>query len=494
MAILGIELCDAGFQAADNDGDRSAGPLLEGSAGPLEWLGLAYHDGQKDWFGPSAEEAWFVRPKQVSHDFWGRLSRETSSLGPAGKPYSFSQLAYFSLRDYYERVASVLGQPERLVLAVPGEYLKDETTENERIGLLLGMVAELQLPLVSIMDMACAAFCDPRLGYFDRSLPVLVVDMHLHGAELTLLQLTDRLVRREFSLLPHAGYAELGRQMMSVMGNRFLRHTTFDIQEDGRIEQVFYRQTKDFLLSGDPVHHYQINTGNRTYEMNATREQLAGDVASFTQSLVTGAQALLKKSERVRPDLCTIALTARAALLPGITARFRAAGHTRFLHLPAGAAAVGAARMGAEHPLLDQIADVPVETSVPHVFIPQRPADRCVCRVIKAGRPAPGHRPSHAICEGIGHDLAGVTSFVIGSSQFETDLVLPDDFNAEGEGCRIRLELADGKWWLVGTEDEDRAERTLLESGDRLTLHLGSSDTEVLFAHCLEQPARRHHP
>jgi len=490
MAILGIELCDAGFQAADNDSSQSAGPLLEGGAGPLGWLGLAYHDGQKSWFGPSAEEAWFVRPKQVCHDFWGRLSREPSMLGPRGKPYSFSQLAYFSLRDYYERVSSVLGTPEKLVLAVPGEYFKDEATEDERIGLLLGMAAELQLPLVSIMDMACAAFCDPRLGYFDRSVPVLVVDMHLHGAELTLLQLGEHLRRKEFSCLPHAGYAELGRQIMTITGNRFLRHTTFDIQEDGRIEQEFYRQTKTFILSGDPVHHYQINTGNRTYEMNATREQLVADTAAFANSLVQGTQSLLRKWEGVRPELCTIALTARAALLPGIAARFRAAGHHRILLLPSGAAAVGASRLGAEHAMVKQMADVPVVGSVPRTFIVQRPADRCVCRVIKAGRPTPAHRPTHAICEGVGQALEGLTRFTIGTA--EADLVLPEDFQAEGQGCLIRLELMDGRWWLQGSADGDQPERVELESGDRLTLHLGSSNAEILLAHCADHsPARR---
>ena len=491
MAVLGIELCDAGFQAATSEDGPVTGPLREGGAGLLGWLGLAYHDGQKTWFGPEAEDAWYVRPKQVGHDFWSRLSRETSTLGLPGKPLSFSQLAFFSLRDYYERVTAVSGVSEKLMLAVPGEYLKDAATEDERVGLLLGMATELKLPLVGIADMACAALCDPRLAHFDRSLPVLVVDMHLHGAELTLFRHETQFVRCGYACLPHIGYAELLRQVVSLMGNRFLRHTTFDIQEDGRVEQIFYRQTKDFLLSGLAEQHYQINTGNRTYEMNAPRNQLAADTASFGQALVQAALALLPKGATGRPERCTVALTARAGLLPGMASRFRAAGLTRLLQMPAGAAAVGAACLGRHRAILDDLSELPVETAVPSAFVPQRPSGHCEVHLVKSRRPATALRPSHAICEGSGQALDNYTSFTIGTEAEAPDLALPEDFNASGTSCFIRMELADGHWWLLSGDGGESGERTPLESGDRLTVNLGSHETEVLFAYCPELPSLR---
>lgn len=491
MATLGIELCDAGFQTAKVGAGGGPELLPAGGTGPLDCLGLAYHDGRKPWFGPPAEEAWYVRPKQISHDYWSRLSRDASALGLPGKPLSFSQLAYFNLRDYYERVTAAAGAPDKLMLAVPGEYLKDALTEDERIGLLLGMAAELKLPLVGIADMACAALCDPRLGPLDRSLPVLVVDVHLHNAELTLFRHDAQLVRHGYACLPHLGHAELLRQVMTTMGNRFLRHTTFDIQEDGRVEQIFYRQTKDFLLSGSAEQHYQLNTGNRAYEMNATREQLAADTVLFGQALVQGVLALLPKGATGRPERCTLALTARAALLPGIAGLFRNAGMTRFLSLPSGAAAAGAACLGDSRTQLEDLSDLAVDTAVPSAFVAQRPSGHCEVRLVKSRRSVTPQRPSHAICEGAGHALDNHVGFTIGTEAEAPDLVLPEDFNASGTSCFIRLELTDGHWWLMGGDRSEPGERIPLESGDRLALRLGGHETEVLFAFCPEIPALR---
>lgn len=494
MPTLGIELCDAGFEAALFLENQARYPLIEGG-GPLGCLGLAYHDGQKTGYGPAAEELWYARPKQVTHDFWSRLSHEASPLGPAGRPLSYSELAYFFLRDYHARVTAVMGAPAKAVLAVPGDYLLDTPTEEERIGLLLGMAAELKLPLSGVVDMACAALCDPRVEYFDRGLPLLVIDIHLRGAELTLLlaDASGRLVRHDFAKVSHTGFNDLLRHLTGTMANRFLRHTTFDIQEDGRIAQAFYRQTKEFLLSGVMGFHYQINTGTRTYELIATRDQLEADLAAFNQSVLQGAQAILQKSAGRAPR-CTVALTARAGLLAGFVGALNAAGITRVLHLPPGAAACGAARLGASRALPVQVDDVPVESFAPAELLPQLSAERLVVRLVKARRQSLARRPTHALCEGLGHGLDGHKIFSIGPAALSPDLTLPEEFDAVGSGGQLLLELVDGLWWLPPSQATQLHERTLVEAGDRLTIHHGLHETEVLFAYCPESPAelRRH--
>ncbi len=97
--------------------------------------------------------------------------------------------------------------------------------------------------------MACAALCDPRAPGFNPTLPVIVVDVHLEGADLTLLAADERLERKHFLHLPNPATRPVAQAPHPAsMGNRFLRHTAFDILEDGRVEQTFFLpvQTKEF--------------------------------------------------------------------------------------------------------------------------------------------------------------------------------------------------------------------------------------------------------
>lgn len=490
MATIGIELCDAGFRAAS--GDTTEPRLLDIADlnGATDWPGFAYHEGTRFTFGRAAEDMWFVHPRRVTHTFWSKLAPDsTSSLSVAGRPPSFSELAFFFLREFTNRLAATAGPPEKIVLAVPGAYLRDSATEEEKIGLLLGMAAELKLPLAGFVDMACAALCDPRAPGFNPALPVVVLDVHLEGADLTLLATEERLERKHFLHLPNSGYAQLLKHLTATMGNRFLRHTAFDILEDGRVEQTFFAQTKDFLQRGATEHHYQINTATRNYEMPAKSEQLAADAQAFVSNLVQGLQSFVDHTAHA-PGLCTVALTARSATLPGLEARLRAAGFRRLVQLPAGAAAVGAARIGASRlPVPADLAEVPVETSAPLTDTRRTAPAAWEARLHKTRRTDPRPPPTHAIVDGIGHAIAGNGHFTIGAASARADLVLPDSFTASDD-CAVPLVREDGRLWFVDAAPSaavsaaSSSPRIAVESGDRLTIRCASAAVEVLFAHC----------
>src|SRR5690606_13075861 len=120
--------------------------------------------------------------------------------------------------DFATRLNAGSERFDQIVLALPGAYLKDAATEEEKIGLLLGMAGELKLPLAGMIDKACAALCDPRGLGFNPALPVVVLDLHLEGASLTLLTTDEQLARKDFLHLPHSGYAYLLKQLTSTMG------------------------------------------------------------------------------------------------------------------------------------------------------------------------------------------------------------------------------------------------------------------------------------
>lgn len=490
MRTIGIEMCDAGFlTAACDDGEPRLVPVADAS-GTTEWPGYCYQDGAKLAFGRAAEDNWFVHPRRVVHTFWARLAHEPSPLHGGVKPPSFSELGFFFLREFTERLNASAGPYDQVVLAIPGAYLKDPVASEEKIGLLLGMAGELKLPLAGMIDMACAALCDPRASGFNPALPVVVVDVHLEGTDLTLFSTDGRLERKDFIHLPDLGYAQLFKHLTGTMGNRFLRHTTFDILADGRIEQTFFRQTKDFFLQGASEFRFHINTATRAYEMTAKREQLAADTQPFVGPIVQGLQSFVRTSPHAS-EPCTIAITDRAAHLPGIEAKLRAAGFSRLMRLPVGAAGSGAACVGTRRLRIPaDLTDVEVESSVPLADTRRSSAARWDARLQKqrdAGSPV---APTHAILNGIGHAIGSKPRFTIGIADAGADLPLPDTFSV-ADDCAVPLLQEGGRLWFVDAAPgrnlagaETAAPRTPIEAGDRLTVRCGDAIAEILFAHC----------
>jgi hypothetical protein len=406
------------------------------------------------------------------------------------KPPSFSELAFLFLRTYAEQLRAAAGPLEKVVLALPGSYLKDAATEEEKIGLVLGMAGELKLPLAGMIDSACAALCDPRALGFNPALPVVVADLHLDGADFTLFTTDGRLKRRDYVHLPQSGLALIMKQLTSTMGNRFLRHTAFDILEDGRIEQTFFRQTKEFLVSGASEHRYHINTATRGYEMIAKRDQLVTDAASFVGSLVQSLHTFLEHSPHAS-EPCTIALTDRAGRVPGLESRLRASGFGRILRLPWGASACGAARLGASRmTVAADLGDVPLETEVPLEDTCRLAALHWEARLVRSKEPGPRTAPTHAIVAGIGHALGRKPRFTIGPSDVGADLALPASLEA-GPDVLIPLELENGRIWFTESGSHHARKgsdgplnRSAIEAGDRLIIRCGESGTEILFAEC----------
>ncbi len=490
MPTIGIELCDAGLLTATCDGADARLLDVPDRNGSAEWPGYCYHDGTNFSFGRSAEDNWFVHPRRVLHTFWARLAHEPSPLHTGVKPPSFSELGFFFLREFVSRLNASAGACDQLVLAIPGEYLKDAATSEQKVGLLLGMSGELKLPLAGMIDMACASLCDPRASGFNPALPVVVLDVHLEGADFTLLTTDRQLERKDFIHLPQLGYAHLLKQLTGAMGNRFLRQTAFDILEDGRIEQTFYRQTKDFFLNDGGEFRFHINTATRAYEMIAKREQLASDAQGFVGTLVQGLQSFIKNSPHAS-EPCTIAIADRAAHLPGLEAKLRAAGYSRFVRLPRGAAACGAACIGRRRLQVPaDLGDVAVETAVPLSDARRSSAGLWNVRLQKHRDAGPRVPPTHAILNGIGHAIGAKPRFTIGNADLGVDVPLPDTFSG-ADDCAVPLVHEGDRLWFVDAAPGHSfagavtpAARTVIEAGDRLTVHCGNASAEILFAHC----------
>ncbi len=487
MNILGIELCDAGLASAR---EGAGGSEMIGVGAPedasLGWPGIARSQGGKLVFGPEAEAAWFVHPRDVSNLFWDKLSHESSELSLDGTPYSHSQLAFYFLRDYLKRITAATGAPDKIGLAVPGRYLRDSATEEEKIGLLLGMAAELELPLTRITDMACAALGEPAARQLPRGAPIIHVDVHLHASEISLLRQEDMLVRKRYHHVPQVGYAQILRHLKNAMGNRFLRHTAFDIHEDRRLEQAFYEQTRLFLLGSEASRKeflYELNTGRRSYQMPMTRLQLATDLQPFDQALLQGVSVIASDSGTT-PGGCIISLTDRASRLDGFENLLREAGFSRIFRLRPGAAAMGAASLAMDAPIVTELDEMPVEITAPLQALSTHdiPVEFSLQRLVISDGPAPV--PSHVIIDGIGHPI-GANGICIGTRHTHTavDVSLPEAFDAVGDYL-LRIQRDGTHLRLEAPGDKPGTVETSLGAGDRLTLRGGGRSTELLFAYC----------
>ncbi len=493
MAILGIDLSDAGVLAASVIGDEyRLLPATKGGETVTPWAGFALHDGRKMLYGPAAEDAWFMSPRRVTHGFLARLTHDPVALNLPGKMPSHSELAFHFLGEFFEHVGSGADPLKSVVLAVPGAYLRDAATEEERIGLLLGIASELKLPLAAIIDSACAGLADPAAPAINPALPVLVLDVHLHAAEISLLGGEKRLARRAYAEVPHAGMAQLLKHLNAAMGNRFLRHTTFDILADGRFEQMFYRQTKLFVQGGASEFRYHVHTDQRAYEMPAKHEQLVVDSQTFIRQIEAVLQPFAREQD-VAPDACTVVLTERASAVPGLEARLRTAGYRRVVRLSTGAVARGAARLAARSEVPADLADVAVETSVPLSDLHRGGSAPWRIHLHK-GRATGAAVPTHVVIAGTGHPIGGNGTFMIGTEAAGPDLVLPGNFDAESDGA-IALVRDGGRLWLKepGANGE-QATLNALEAGDRVSVHGAGGAGELLFIHCVPAggPPRGH--
>src|SRR3954468_17741087 len=117
MPTIGLELCDAGFLTAASEKNEIKLVPVADRDGFAEWPGFAYHEGNNFTFGRPAEDMWFVHPRRVAHTFWSKLTHDSvSTLNVTGRLPSFSELSFFFLREFTQRLAASAGPLEKIVL------------------------------------------------------------------------------------------------------------------------------------------------------------------------------------------------------------------------------------------------------------------------------------------------------------------------------------------------------------------------------------------
>lgn len=312
MARVAIEMVDAGLLAA-RDGVLSA---------PSP--GLALLDPAGLLTGSEAASQERLKPVFAFDRFWTDLSTEAL---PRPLPYARSRadLAYAHLSQVWAGIA----QPgDEALFAVPGSMRPRE------LGLLAGIAAAAGIPVAGFVDAAVAA-CAP----LEASETVLCLDVQLHQSVLTELHGTESLARRRVDIAPRVGLKALRAAWAQLVAEAMVRRTRFDPQHHAASEQQLHDGLPRWLaaLSGSDVADVELESSSGRFGVSLRREQFVLAAEAYYTQLVD-----LVHAARRAGDAVTVALSARAAALPGLADRCSALDDVTVALLAEGAAPNGA--------------------------------------------------------------------------------------------------------------------------------------------------------
>lgn len=317
MAMIGIEVVDAALVAV-----RDGEPLASSP-------GVALLDPEGTLVGAEAAAAARLRPVHANDRFWSDLA--TDSLARPDPPVSHADLAHAQLSALWGGAAT---DGDAAVFAVPGSM------RLHQVGLLLGIARRIGIPVAGTVDAAVAACA----GLAARA-SVMHLDVQLHQTVLTEMQGATLLRRRRVELAPRAGLKTIYSAWAQLVAEAMVRRTRFDPLHQAATEQQLYERLPQWLaaMAGRESVDVTIDTESGSFGATLRREQFTLAAEAWYAQLAELVHAGHRTDEPA-----TLALSARAALLPALGERLASLPGLETVTLPETAAAAGAAERVAE--------------------------------------------------------------------------------------------------------------------------------------------------
>jgi len=365
MPHIAFELVDAGIVPA-REGVLSApspGVALLDPAGDVT-------------VGEEAASQARLKPVLAFDRFWSELSTDPLPR-PAAGAGSRADLAYLHLSALWKTLA----QPgDEALFALPGTMRPGEA------GLLAGVARAAAVPVTGFVDLAVAACAG-----LEAHETVLHLDLQFHQSVLTELH-GDPLRRRRVEVAPRVGLKTLHAAWAQLVAEAMIRRTRFDPLHQAATEQQLFDLLPGWLASlvDQEAVDAELEGAAGRFGVSLRREQFVFAVEAFYTQLADLIQGARRAGEPV-----TVALSARAALLPALAERCRALADAEVVTLPEGAAALGALRWA------DDIAATP---DAELLELPRASAPR---RTDAQGMRARGASPTHVVFAGRAHRISG---------------------------------------------------------------------------------------
>lgn len=489
MATLGIELSDVGVNCVLIQNDGTSNVLSLGD-GVDSFPACAYARAGELTFGAEAQEMAFVYPRRTCTEFIDDLSFQATNLDGHYSRTMYSQLAYKFFVQLADRIDKAVGAVDRVIIAAPGHYLEANEKAEERLGLLLGILSDIGMPVAGIVDMAAAALYSEGLWNVPEGERIFHVDLLSQATHITVFRKETGLERVYFARLPQHGFSKMLERFTTSMSKRFLVETSFDITEDRTIERAFHAQTRDMLFNIGRMEEasLEVSTREKSRQMVISKDlaamELAPQVKALTQLILRAVNDFASSDEEIQ-----IALSGRAATIQGLKSAIVSQGLGLVKELQPESGAFGAANYGKEWEVVDKIEETRIEVGISiqgseELLDSKRQQKLATVRILKDGRSL---SPTHIVCDGLAYELSS-DSFSIGIGENERfDLVA--DRNIAGKPVEIcTLKLNEDRWALEPSEgvSMDIETDTSLKAGDTVELLMQGTRKRLLLIHCID--------
>lgn len=265
-----------------------------------------------------------INPRQLQHRHWMELS-----IAPL-QERSFAHLTSADLvsRQLEQMWHSAGDGIDDLVVAVPA-FL-----DSAQLGLILGIAADLGMPVTAMADAAVAA---TRREY--RNAVPVHIDCGLHAMTLTRIAQVNGANAEVSEVLDACGTYALYDVWLMTIAEAFVRQSRFDPLHTADTEQMLLDQLGQWLGQAGRAESVSmsLSSGGITHRADIESLSLIGAAAPLYQQIANRLRALFRADE-----VPAIQITARVASLPGLADLLTARVGGEIYALEAGATARGA--------------------------------------------------------------------------------------------------------------------------------------------------------
>ena len=380
MGLLAAHINDAGISVLDSERILYREP------------GFALLDDDQLTTGSAAYSYARVKPRRIQNRFWSDL--QTGPL--SDRRFQHLSTADLVSRQLEQIWASISGRGDRLVLAVPA-YMN-----NNHLGLLLGIAAELKLPIIAMVDSAVAA---TRRQYRD-AVPVHI-DLSLHSTLLTRIAQDGQAKVDKSAVIDDAGLLALYDAWIGVIAEAFVQQSRFDPLHTAETEQVLQDRLTELIVSPSSAGAVALEIDYRGVTHTAEIEvlELVAAAAPIYQRIVSNLRALFRADE-----IPAIQLSDRAGRMPGLADMVAARVGGEVYLLEPGATARG---------LIARCRDMqPGDSGVS--LIRQLPWDQSPIDVTSSDQAGRGGHPTHVLFDNTAYAIDG-QPLTLGSHPGDTE-------------------------------------------------------------------------